>query len=435
MPAFGPGNSGAGIVGGKPISTPSVSLSAGTSPGNFTPPTPAPAVAKPAPAPTPTPAPNSAEQRAITRAQELKHTPVKFDDSSTESTTSTTDVPDFESDDVELTNSETDGTTTDNTSTSAEATDTTAGSDDAEPSFEVPAGDDTVDETTDTDENKEVPAPHSNEARDYSKFHPDTVPALKALRNNDFRKYASKIDEWRKAYDDKTKLEAELKTAKEGTPKYLAEHPQAYTLLPEYQELTQAVEGTGFEAAHWEQQLINLERGEAWVELTGYDGRTGEPKTVQHPAREDGRVDVEAKIKVQNRYNQAQAIQQQSRNQVQRLAGGYKERVNNAQAQMAEHKAKLFKGMDSTKLEGPEQKYYKDVLNLVPDIYKEHPMTDVLGLAFVAHRRLLNQFQAYMKKHGGNGSAVQPGKPALPRVNGGNGVVGGKSTLIDVENF
>jgi len=99
-------------------------------------------------------------------------------------------------------------------------------------------------------------------ARDYTGFTGDEVAILKQMSNP--------------AFEFATKHMKELKELRQQKPDSIYQHPDAYTLTPEYKSAQEDLKFTSFEERHWRQQLVNIRGGKPWQGLDGYNEK-GEP--------------------------------------------------------------------------------------------------------------------------------------------------------------
>lgn len=93
------------------------------------------------------------------------------------------------------------------------------------------------------------------DAFDYTGYSPDETNKLKNM-SREAREWAGKI----------AKENRELVKLKDYT--YL-QHPNAYILNPEFQELHRTTEFANSEAAAWAEQLENIKSGKEWTSITG----------------------------------------------------------------------------------------------------------------------------------------------------------------------
>ena len=107
------------------------------------------------------------------------------------------------------------------------------------------------------------------ESRNYEEFDESERPLLKQMSNAAFEKYSKNRKEMVEA---KQQLEEiRTKTPDSKLPENFHEHPEAYTLSPEYREAANNYGKAQTEYAHWKQQLINVRNGEPWQGIDGYN--------------------------------------------------------------------------------------------------------------------------------------------------------------------
>lgn len=101
-------------------------------------------------------------------------------------------------------------------------------------------------------------------SRDYSGLEPDEVEMFKQMSN---RAYNGMYKRWldaKKAIAEREDLRRQLE---EQRSVHFYEQEGAWTLSPEYQQLSQGREQLSREANFWQQQLENLEAGNEWSDL------------------------------------------------------------------------------------------------------------------------------------------------------------------------
>jgi hypothetical protein len=98
---------------------------------------------------------------------------------------------------------------------------------------------------------------------DYSKYAPQEVTNMRNMSRQSREAYAKLIDE-----------NKQLATLKDGN--YL-QHEQAYTLSPDYQQLSQRTRLAQIEGRAWEKALLDIKAGKAFREITGFDPKSGQP--------------------------------------------------------------------------------------------------------------------------------------------------------------
>lgn len=247
------------------------------------------------------------------------------------------------------------------------------------------------------------------QARDYSKF-PAELRDFAAKLPNAFFARAEKelvpLIEKAKQFDAVAKERDELKVQLGTRPSFAHEHPEGYTLDPQYRQIADLAERCEFEEAHWKEQLIRIENGQAYQNLLGYDKKTGQPvfQTVNPPPA--GTVDTRAKVEVSTMLNEANRQRANYVGLREQFRGSYAEQVQRAQAELLESERTIFKNLDADKLAPDEQKYMTYVRGAIPRVHQNHPLVKHLGLAFVAYVRLAKQYGALASKQAAAGKTA-----------------------------
>jgi len=275
----------------------------------------------------------------------------------------------------------------------------------------------------------EQPTAQTTGKRDYSQFDPEVAKVLSKLPNATYNAFKDKLAEWKAAADKLPQLKADLEKVQKDKPRFLAEHPKAYELQPEYSEAVQSFNEAGTEAAHWMDQLVRIKSGQSWTEWTGYDNN-GKPIAVQHEAPADGKPDPRAEILVSQYLQAASSVQQQAKQTARQIAQGHKIYQESALAELNESREKFFPKMDPAKLAGDDKKFYESAMTVIPAAYKDHPLAPLLGLSFVAVRRVAayaaKQEALVKAKNAPNTPAVGPRRAAV-------GKIGTDSNIVDLD--
>src|SRR3990167_119165 len=101
--------------------------------------------------------------------------------------------------------------------------------------------------------------------RNYGEFRDTDVPYLKKLPNGIFNHVAPLF---KKIYEQESKVKA-YEDAKAGIiPESWYDSEDAYTLSPEYRKVVQGYQSAAFEISHWEQQLMKIEAGQPWQNIS-----------------------------------------------------------------------------------------------------------------------------------------------------------------------
>ena len=298
----------------------------------------------------------------------------------------------------------------------------------AEPTFEVPTDDDLAPEPAPAPEppvqpNIQQPAQLPPQ-RDYSAYPAELHPVLRQLNNKAFAEYAPRL---KAAFEAQTKA-AELETRVSQQPKFFYEHPEAYRLDPQFNQLNNTLREVQFEEQHWSRQLANIKQGKPWQNLKGYDTKTGQPVFESVNPPDDGTVDANAEIEVFKLLNETQHAKSAYGQQLQNYSLQYKTQTQRAQAELDEIKTKLFPSLKPETLAGVDKDNYELAASITPEALRNHPLAQLNQLAFVAYHRLQRAYANIAAENKKLKSGVRP-VPATPSP---SAVQGGAPTGDDV---
>jgi len=148
---------------------------------------------------------------------------------------------------------------------------------------------------------------------DFKDLVPDTaIPILKKASKEAQEFIAAEL---RRNHKERVELKSQLDAAKKevrnGLPNSWYEHEQAYTLMPEYQNVVQKINALSQYEQHYREQLISIKEREKWTDLVvGADGKLSQ--TIRDP---DSVSEVEVLQKI-NAFNTAITAQQQAAGQI-----------------------------------------------------------------------------------------------------------------------
>jgi len=226
----------------------------------------------------------------------------------------------------------------------------------------------------------------SKTTRDYTGFSPEEVTALKGMSNEGFA-YAVKM----------RKENQELAKLRDTT--YL-QHEKAYTLTPEYQELSQTTRLANFETKYWNEQLIAMDAGKDLIPLKGYDTRTGQP-VFGEPLKPSKQLEEEVRQAMYDASNLVRTNQAKLSEFPQR----YKSTIQQELSNIENYRKSQFGWVaDPTMLDytmdiGGKEKSLKqireDVISMVPPALRNNPLVGVLGDLVIAVQIQKAQLSAY----------------------------------------
>lgn len=159
--------------------------------------------------------------------------------------------------------------------------------------------------------------------RDYTGFTEEETRILKSMSNEAFNHVAPLL-----------KNRKELERLKDAT--YL-QHPDSYTLHPQYKQAQQQVYAARSEADAWQQQLIKIRSGEKWTPLVGVDPQTG--KYIYGPEREPTVQDEE---QVRLSMNRCLQYGEQAQHQLQQMPQQFQHIVQQDLLNIQQERARRF---------------------------------------------------------------------------------------------
>lgn len=169
------------------------------------------------------------------------------------------------------------------------------------------------------------------------------------------------------------------------------QHPNAYTLSPEYKKLSEDSYFINNEYQHWEAQLLKIKSGEQWQPLKGFNPKTGEP-VLDNP-RAIGAMDEE---NVRLRMQQCVNAYQQNQQQQQQFVGNYNQRLQQDVQGIQAERIKRFTWAQDPKLlehkifvndtlgELPIKKVKEDFKAMFPAYHQSSPLMEICSDMFVS---------------------------------------------------
>lgn len=208
--------------------------------------------------------------------------------------------------------------------------------------------------------------------RDYSGFTQEETNALKKMNNEQFA-LLSKV----------------IKESKEQKNSTYLQHDQAYVLDPTFQSLNQESQAAEFEAKHWEQQLIRMDKGESFIPMLGWD-KNGQP--VYGEEQEPSKLMEE---RVRQAMMQCNQVVNQKKGEIGAYPSKYKNQVTNDLTAINDERKKRFAWVEDPKLldysitipgfgDRAIKDIRSDITNLFPNYMRSHPLAEVAGDFFVA---------------------------------------------------
>tara|TARA_R110000822_G_scaffold149358_1_gene288441 strand:- start:13 stop:1164 length:1152 start_codon:yes stop_codon:yes gene_type:complete len=225
------------------------------------------------------------------------------------------------------------------------------------------------------------------EPRNYEEFDEAERPLLKQMSNAAFEKYSKNRNEMVEA---KQQLE-ELRSKSSDTklPENFHEHPEAYTLSPEYREAAGNYTKAQTEYAHWKEQLINVRNGEPWQGIDGYDA-DGKLVAGKQPfkATQSSEIDIESALQ------EAKNFMNQFGQQATHIQDNYSKIYSQADDMLSSEQKKHFEWEENaeklqTSVDTPNGKpatigdLKKGFFDAMPGNFQKHPVTNLASNLYV----------------------------------------------------
>ena len=225
------------------------------------------------------------------------------------------------------------------------------------------------------------------ESRNYEDFDEAERPLLKQMSNAAFEKYSKNRNEMVEAKQQLEELRT--KTPDSKLPENFHEHPEAYTLSPEYREAANNYGKAQTEYAHWKKQLINVRNGESWQGIDGYntDGQMVAGKQA-FKATQSSEIDIESALQ------EAKNFMNQFGQQASHIQDNYSKIYNDADSMLSSEQKKHFAWEEDsdrlkTAVETPSGKsatigdLKQGFFDAMPGNFQKHPVTNLASNLYV----------------------------------------------------
>lgn len=243
--------------------------------------------------------------------------------------------------------------------------------------------------------------------RNYEGIEPEVVAVLKQLRNGAYNAVKDQLPLWHKAF----KSQGEM-------PKYIAQHPEAYKLDKQYQELEVGVGNAEFESTTLYDNLMALKSNRPFNLLTGYDDK-GKPSYAKVDPSKG--LDPRLEFELAEAYRRASATQQDLTNQHTNYGARYNDKVREERSFIEDTFKKIFKDIDPSKFTPDEAKYAPILEKLIPDSVTAADARRIAHYAMIGNHRMGRMLQDYIKNSKGKALPVKP--QAGPSVAAGDALI------------
>lgn len=215
---------------------------------------------------------------------------------------------------------------------------------------------------------------------------------LKKLPNDTFNAVKDLLPKWYEAHEKQAQA-----------PKYLAAHPEAYKLSPQYTEAVTAAQELQSEYSAFEDALVAYKSGQDVKIPEGYiDGKLTFKVIPAAQAKSNTRLE----LLLQNGFNSTQQAYNRSLQDLGGFKAQHSARVAEEQKFIDTTFQKFFPDIDESKFSPVEQKLKGDFEKMVPDSISPEQARRALYYSFVKYHRLAQAFAASLDK---------PAVPTLPQ--------------------
>ena len=247
----------------------------------------------------------------------------------------------------------------------------------------------------------------SQAGRNYDGLEPEVVAVLKQLRNGAYNAVKDQIPLWHKAF----KSQGEM-------PKHIAQHPEAYKLDKEYQELEIGAHNAQFESSTLYDNLMSLKSNKPFKLLTGYD-KDGNPEFSKiDPSRG---LDPRLEFEITEAYRKASANQQDFAQRHANYGSKYTDKIRQERVFIEDTFKKIFKDIDPDKFTPDEAKYAPILEKLIPDSVTAADARRIAHYAMIGNHRMGRMLQDYIKGSKGKALPVKP--QAGPSIAAGDALI------------
>lgn len=222
-----------------------------------------------------------------------------------------------------------------------------------------------------------APVAQPKVVKDYTGLTPDETHMFKNMSNEAYAKIRPIFDQHKKIAEREEQIKQREESVAKALPKGIFDHEAAYTLSPQYNQLSGTVQKLDFERSYWAKQFAAVELGNDYKPLMiDAKGNYVEGKPVK--------ASPEAKAEIMNNMTLATQLHTQHNQQLQAVQQQFTQRrvelVNGIKA----YEQKLFGYLDTP--DNPYKPVIQEVLNYIPEEFRDHPLASMLAKAMVTIR-------------------------------------------------
>lgn len=234
-------------------------------------------------------------------------------------------------------------------------------------------------EETGESEDEQEASTEAKQKRNYDEFEPEDQKILKQLSNKQFNQLKERLRDIYNEREQTKELKQKLaEIESNGVPANYFEHPNGYVLSPEYQNISSQYNTVASVAAHWEQQLANIEGGQPWTTIQA--DSNGNPTLGQQ-----FEPSSQSKANVMSQMQKAQAMLSSLQTKAESISSNFAKQHKDATEYISNVTKEYVKKLpDEIK---PSSEDVEALRKLLPAAYKNHILAELTGTVFGIARK------------------------------------------------
>jgi len=270
----------------------------------------------------------------------------------------------------------------------------------------------------------QTPAPKL--VKDYTGLTPDETHMFKNMSNEAYAKIRPIFDQHKKITEREAQLKQREESVAKALPKGIFDHEAAYTLSPQYNQLSSTVQKLDFERSYWAKQFAAVEKGEDYKPLLiDANGRYVEGKPVKASA--------DAKAEIMNNMTLATQLHTQHNQQLQSVQQSFAQRRSELVSGIKAYENKLFGFLETP--DNPYKPVVQEVLQAIPEEFRDHPLAPLLAKAMATIRAQSDVNTKLAKQTALKQTAASDARRAGPTMTRTNAAVSGTRPVSAETDF
>lgn len=227
---------------------------------------------------------------------------------------------------------------------------------------------------------------------------PEIDEILSELPNAKYNKARQLLPELFGYKEKVTTLEKQLSERAPEQVSYWYDHPEGYTLDEGFRAAQRDFSQAEFERNHFERQLANIESGEAWQNLVGYQ-KDGTPIYETVEPLNDGKIDSHSRARLLGMVAKYGSLQQGLQEKLTQHRNSFGENAKRGQVELQEVESRIFPRWKDKKALSKEDTIALDLVrDLYPKHMRTHPAVQHAGMAFREFQRLAETYKEVLTK-------------------------------------